>query len=29
MDGENYAAIRDKRIDLTKQILSELGFMKK
>ena len=29
MDGENYAAIRDKRINLTKQILSELGFMKK
>lgn len=29
MDGENYAAIRDKRIDLTKQILSELGFMRK
>lgn len=29
IDGENYAAIRDKRIDLTKQILSELGFMKK
>ncbi len=29
LDGENYAAIRDKRIDLTKQILSELGFMKK
>ena len=29
MDGENYAAIRDKRISLTKQILSELGFMKK
>jgi beta-lactamase class D len=28
MDGENYEAIRDKRIDLTKQILSELGFMK-
>jgi len=29
MDGKDYAAIRDKRIDLTKQILSELGFMKK
>lgn len=29
MDGADYAAIRDKRIDLTKQILSELGFMKK
>ncbi len=29
MDGENYGAIRDKRIDLTKQILSELGYMKK
>lgn len=29
IDGENYAAIRDKRIDLTKQILSELGFIKK
>ncbi len=29
LDGENYAAIRDKRIDLTKQILNELGFMKK
>ncbi len=29
MDGENYMAIRDKRIDLTKQILSELDFMKK
>ena len=29
MDGENYGAIRDKRIDLTKQILSELGFMEK
>jgi len=28
IDGENYAAIRDRRIDLTKQILSELGFMK-
>jgi len=29
MDGENYGAIRDKRIDLTKQILGELGYMKK
>ena len=29
IDGENYAAIRDRRIDLTKQILNELGFMKK
>jgi beta-lactamase class D len=29
IDGENYGAIRDRRIDLTKQILSELGFMKK
>jgi beta-lactamase class D len=29
IDGENFAAVRDKRIDLTKQILSELGFMKK
>lgn len=29
IDGENYAAIRERRIDLTKQILNELGFMKK
>lgn len=29
MDGADYMAIRDKRIDLTKQILSESGFMKK
>jgi len=29
MDGENYMAIRDKRIELTKQILTELGYMKK
>ncbi len=29
MDGENYMAIRDKRIELTKQILIELGYMKK
>ncbi len=29
LDGENYAAIRDKRIELTKQILSEMGYMKK
>ena len=28
MDGENYMAIRDKRIQLTKQILTELGYMK-
>ena len=28
LDGENYAAIRDKRIDLTKQILIEMGFIK-
>jgi len=29
MDGVNYMAIRDKRIELTKQILTELGYMKK
>jgi beta-lactamase class D len=28
IDGENYAAIKDKRIDLTRRILNELGFMK-
>lgn len=28
IDGEDYVAIRDKRIDLTKRILSDLGFMK-
>lgn len=29
IDGADYAAIRDKRIDLTEQILTELGIMKK
>jgi len=29
MDGKNYMAIRDKRIELTKQILTELGYLKK
>jgi len=29
VDGPNYLAIRDKRIDLTKQILTELGYLPK
>jgi beta-lactamase class D len=29
MNGKNYMAIRDKRIELTKQILTELGYLKK
>ena len=29
MDGENYQAIREERIDLTKRLLTELGYLSK
>jgi beta-lactamase class D len=29
MDGANYEAIRDERIDLTKRVLTELGYLPK